>query len=307
MKHFIYKALLFLFLLIVADIATYKLGDYLRLNAPSGRTQKLRYIMDEMNQDMLIMGSSRCVHHYVPDIVSNINGVSSYNTGDNGNGIIMCYGFLNGCLARYSPKIVVLDLYAPNDCELNDNVRYLSNLRPYYERLGMKEIFRKVDYTEAIKCISSLYRLNGKLPGLLNDNLSGEPFIEGGYVPLLTNIQKTAQETPAVPYVAKPIDEIKLYFLEEFCKKCNERGITLVFSRSPMYHGATKKELEPAILIADKYHIPFIDYANDERFVGHPEFFADRTHLNHTGAQAYSHIFAQDLKSILNAKGVLNK
>lgn len=141
--------------------------------------------------------------------------------------------------------------------------------------------------------------------GLINDNLGKEPLIEGGYVPLNKQIKAEAQVAPVEPYIPKPVDETKLYFLEELCRDCAENGTMLVFARSPMYNGATMEELAPAIAIAEKYGVPFMDYANDSRFVKHPEYFADRGHMNKAGAEAYSCVFAKDLKALLIQKGMV--
>lgn len=305
MKSFLGKLLIFVILLVAADVSVGWVSEALRMKAPSGRTVKFRYIMDEMNVQMLMMGSSRCNHHYDTALISNGTGLTCYNTGDDGNGIIMSYGFYKAACERNIPRVVMCELHAPFDCDVNDNVRYLSNLRPFFFRAGIREIFEKVDSTEAIKCLSSLYRFNGKLMGLINDNLGGEPFIEGGYVPLKKTMLKAAQNAPAEAYVPKPVDEVKLYFLEALCKECAANGTVLVFARSPIYNGATKEEIAPAMAIAEKYGVPFMDYANDVRFVRHPEFFADRGHMNQNGAEAYSRIFANDLKRILEVKNVL--
>ena len=42
---------------------------------------KLRYIRDSIHEDIVLMGASRCHHHYLPSIICDTVGMSVYNAG----------------------------------------------------------------------------------------------------------------------------------------------------------------------------------------------------------------------------------
>lgn len=86
-------------------------GQNLRLSdSPCNRRiyKTDNFISDEVDANILIFGSSRAAHHYVPSILSDSLDMSCYNCGMDGNGIIYGYGKLKTITARYYPKIVIL-------------------------------------------------------------------------------------------------------------------------------------------------------------------------------------------------------
>ena len=84
MKSFIIKILVFAVLMLAVDMSIGKVFAILQDRAPYGNWQRFRYINDEMRDDILIMGSSRASHHYVPKIIEDSLGMSCYNCGVDG-------------------------------------------------------------------------------------------------------------------------------------------------------------------------------------------------------------------------------
>lgn len=74
---------------------------------------KIRYTLDSTYQDILIFGSSRAQQHYIPDTIFKNTGFSVYNCGIGGQGIPFSYIQIHETLKRYSPKIIILDIW-PN-------------------------------------------------------------------------------------------------------------------------------------------------------------------------------------------------
>ena len=104
-------------------------GQNLRLSdSPCNRRiyKTDNFISDEVDANILIFGSSRAAHHYVPSILSDSLDMSCYNCGLDGNGIIYGYGKLKTITARYYPKIVILDIQPTFDLFTNDNCKYLA-------------------------------------------------------------------------------------------------------------------------------------------------------------------------------------
>ena len=69
--------------------------DYVVKNIEVGGRGRDNYICDKSVDDILIFGSSRAVHHYNSSMIEDSLGMSCYNCGDDGNGIILSYGRLS--------------------------------------------------------------------------------------------------------------------------------------------------------------------------------------------------------------------
>ena len=68
---------------------------------------KLRYLQKEVDEDIILMGASRCHHHYLPSIIEDSLGASVYNAGIGGsNNIYSHYIVLQHILARHTPKLI---------------------------------------------------------------------------------------------------------------------------------------------------------------------------------------------------------
>ena len=59
---------LFLSLVAIVDVSIGVVFDYLRATKAGGRTGIDYHVCKELDEDILIMGSSRASHHYVPKI-----------------------------------------------------------------------------------------------------------------------------------------------------------------------------------------------------------------------------------------------
>ena len=172
MKRFIIKVALFFAFVVVADVLCGFTLGYFAKNAKGGFTQRDTYICDKLETDFLLMGSSRCVRHYNPQIITDSLGMSCYNTGQMGNGIILNYGRLRMIDERKKPKVVIYDIAPDFDLFVgDDNHRYLTWLKQHYERNGIADIFESIDPTEKYKMISQLYRYNSRIIELMTDYL----------------------------------------------------------------------------------------------------------------------------------------
>lgn len=130
MKKFLLKLSLFIALLIIADIAlggVYKLFDYTK----SGEIHRIHSIMTYQTPDLLILGSSRAVHHYDPSILEDTLGLKTFNAGVNGQGITIAYGLLQGISQRKFPKFILCEITPQYDLYDSREFVDVSILYPY--------------------------------------------------------------------------------------------------------------------------------------------------------------------------------
>lgn len=290
MRKFISKAALFFLIIIALDVATGYLFDYFQANAKGGTNARSNHICDEGTEDILVFGSSRAIHHYNPDIIASSTGLSCYNCGQDGQGIILNYGRLRLLTSRYQPKVIVYDL-SGFDVESGDNHKYLASLRPFYYREGIPEIFSAVDRKERIKMLSSFYRYNSTFLSLILNYI--HPVVQDhlGYRPLQGKLDSSIPSGYSPDYQRPAADSLKLSFVKKFIEL--SEGSKLIFVVSPVWDGVTSDNSPIKELCAQK-GLPFIDMSADPRFLRNDEVFRDYSHLNSEGADEFTDIFCRE-------------
>lgn len=258
--------------------------------------------MEKQTADVLILGSSRAMHHYDPDIIEDSLSMSCFNAGVDGQGILYHNAVLEVILNRYTPKIVILDV---NSYELNKSVKtydLLGVLNPYVKR---HPDLRKVVYLkskfEKYKYISSVYPYNSLLARIVmgNLNVQTKDVSENGF---------TAQpgiwdgELERDSFGIYELDCNKKAALISLVEHCKANDIQLYMVYSPSYKkylnvSPSHKYIEE---ICKRENIEFISFRNSASYMDN-ELFHDPDHLNDIGAA----IFSKDLSHILKEKIIL--
>ena len=296
MKRFLLKLGLFFSLILIADIALGGALGYLANHAKGGFTQRDAYICNRLETDFLLMGSSRCVRHYNPQIITDSLGLSCYNTGQMGNGIILNYGRLRMMDERQKPKVVVYDINPEFDLLVGeDNHRYLQWLKQHYDREGIDEIFESVDKTEKYKMCSQMYRYNSRIIELLTDFL--HPISNArsnGFSPLKGEIDKTKIRAISREKKIPKVDSVKLEYINKLIDELE--GSKLYFVVSPRWYGMDSIQFKPVMEVCKDRGIPFIDFSNDPKYVHHDEYFKNGNHMNARGADEFTRDLITNLK-----------
>lgn len=261
---------------------------------------KLRYLANDINEDFVIMGTSRANYHYVPSIIADSIGESVYNGGiDASNCIYAHYFALNLILEHHIPKMIILEVMPSDYAVRSDAFETTSFFAPYIGRSERADsIFRLAGNYYPYQ-ISHLYRFNAKavsnLFGLVMNRQQNE---DHGYAP----IYATGYSPQSIPEESSPkeIDSMKLLYMEKFIQLCHNHHIRMIMTVSPSYSHADSTLYSPLKKIASLYHIPFLDYHSQGLFLNHVELFRDQLHLWDKGAREYSCIFASDLKKLLS-------
>lgn len=282
MKKALLKLLLFLLLFCLTDILAGHLFAYMQSNSPGYQPE---YIAYEAQEDVIIMGSSKGGSNYNMPLITDSLMMTCLNCSETGNGIIQMYGRYKLLTKRYAPKVIVYDVKPQFDLYENDNSKYTMRLKPFYKEASIDSIILSTDKTEKYKMRSALYRYNFQFLGILKDYISQSPFDRSSdnLSRQIMHIIPKAEEPIAVEY-----DTLKLYYMEEMIKDCQERGIHLVFVVSPEYFYYDTISYAPLISLINSYNIPFVDKSADAQFVGHSDLFSDSLHMNYWGATKWS-------------------
>ena len=251
-----------------------------------------------MKDECIIFGSSRGMHHYDPNIISDSLGMSCWNCSMDGNGIVLMYGRYKMLSSRYTPKVLVYDVFSGYDLIAGDNNTYLGRLRYYYDEPSVDSIFWSVDEKERFKMMSYCYRYNSQWLQLISDNIHPLQSDDKGYKPVDSKMayvpNKNEDKKEFYQY-----DSLKLYYLKKLARDCKANGTKLVFAISPRYDTHKDDIYRPLKMICKEYQIPLINHYCDDDFVNNMDYFYDSVHMNRTGATKYTQKFVGELEKII--------
>lgn len=290
---FLSKIGIFLLMLFLLDFSIGSLLRHLYFKQDSGSLYRTTYSLDSTNADLLIFGSSTANHHYNTVIFEKRMHTSVYNTGSDGNTIFYNYAIFKSIEKRYIPKIAILDFNVGEFQFAEGSYDRLSILLPYYKNHSeLRPIIQLKSRYEKYKLISKIYPFNSLLFSIAVGNTDynktrDQISDDKGYVPLMRIWNKIiSTDTCTADY---KLDQNKINIFKSFVIECLANHIQLYIVISPRFIEYSK---DPSIKIvreiAQEFNQPFYDFSKDTLFWKHPEYFADKAHLNDKGAEVFS-------------------
>lgn len=284
-------------LLVVADWAVGTWSEKMYLKSKYSIYHKQLYCLNESQDEVLIMGSSRAAHHYVPQIIEDSLGMTCYNAGSDGECIYYHYCLLSAMIERGAkPRMVIYEVMNL-DAEVSSGATFsldaaLDRLAPHYgEFKAVDSLFALNGWKEKMKMLSKTYRYNSKLVQTIKCNYLPEKE-DRGYEALNAKMNVALYEKDAAARTEDAkmevkLEERKLEYMEKFISLCKTNGIELLLCYSPYYHNKLSSGIRNIQEMADNYNVPFYEFATDEEF-DNPELFNDAMHLNDEGARIYT-------------------
>lgn len=293
------KVILFIIILIIIDLISGYALDLLYKRSKAGLCYHEQNIMNKTHQDILIFGSSRATYHYIPEILSDSLKLSVYNCGREGAGIFYHYGLLISTIARYNPKIIILDV---DSQDLYPGGKGFSNLilkehYPFYNKISNEfDSLLLVNWYDYYLLHSNLFQYNSKIFEIAKGNIINETHYFNGYRPKFGEWRqpfKTNEEE------YKNISKDKVDMIISFIEKAKKNNILVILSISPLYKKEPVHFYYPLLEISKKYNIPLLTHNDYQRVLVDSMFFYDELHLNDRGARIYSSIVAKEVKSLI--------
>ena len=307
MKKFLINITCFCVLLIVVDRCMGGICDFLRENAKGGSTKMQYYIANESVDDVVIFGSSRANHHYVPQMIEDSLGLTCFNMGQDGNGIVLMYGRYKMLLERYNPKLIIYDIESFFDFSTNyDNFRYLDKLKEFYDKECIRDEFDDLSgWQERMKMTSKMYRNNSKVMAIVGDNVLHRK-LNKGYIPLYGVVTDSIKyEYEVVDSIEWSLDSVKLSLFERFVCDVKNREIPLAMFVSSAFAKSARVDYIEAEKICAKYDVPFYYLMEMDGIADDCAMFQDRIHMNNTGAEKYTREIIPLLRDALEGNNKL--
>ncbi len=300
MKKFLLKTGIFLLLVFLLDRGLGNTLSYMSEHTSGGYLGHHNYIVHKSQDDILVFGSSRAIHHYNAAMIRDSLGLSCYNCGQDGEGIVLFYGWWQIIKQRHHPKIIIYEVTPGYDVSAHDNAKHLGWLKGLYDYDVIKQEFDDVDTKERYKMQSLLYRYNSKFHQIMIDYMHPIHNITLGYLPVNRELDPLrVRTTEAVKKDNGTKDEIKLdslrlYYFNDMIQ--NAGNTKFVFVNSPTWYGNYDHSLDTIKNLAKRYHFEFLDFSHDDKYVHHNEFFYDGSHMNSRGADEFTKDLIIDLR-----------
>jgi hypothetical protein len=289
------KIFSFVLFIVLADKFTGKILENLYQNSTDLTISKIRYTFYHTNEDILIFGSSRAQHHYVPDTISNATGYSTYNCGLGGQFLTFSLIQISETLKRYSPQLIILDLY-PDMLLQKHFDQKLRILGPYYQNDTLiRRILNQSSGFERLKYASSIYPYNSILYPLLLSLVYSPDVSIKGYIPIFGTIDTSLSVTQETGII-REIAEQQMVNLFNIISICKENRVPLWILISPIYK-TTKEDLkiiQDIRILAKQNYVHFIDFTENQLFSDN-KLFKDNLHLNDNGANKYSRLVGDSI------------
>jgi hypothetical protein len=278
------------------------IGSVLRhfyFRATTGINSQITYCIDSTSADILILGSSRANHSYVPEIIEEGLSLNCYNVGRDGSYILYNYAVFKAITKRYNPKIIIFDINPADIAYSANEYERLSLLLPYYKtHPEIRSIIDLRGPLEKVKHISSIYHFNSLIFQLIRDNIDIKKVKATdlkGYVPLYNKMAYERIDTAKSSIFT--IDENKTNALRDIIFTCKERKINIVFVYSPIWRINQDTFLNPELTkLYSLNGIKYLDMSNLPVFISNPQYFADISHLNDEGARVFSAMLRDKLQ-----------
>ena len=257
----------------------------------------------EIDDNVMIFGSSVAHVHFDPAIIKEQTGLSAYNMGWDGVFFVQYNGLIKEYLS-YEKKCKFIVLA----CDFDNLGKNDLMTRPdlFYAYLSNPNIYTSLHDIEPAK-IEKAYYLPGYKFTLLTKFFYGHLLshksadTNKGYEP---GREKWAALDTFKSYNA--IFEEPIYKnLKTTIDEITQKGIKVVMVMTPVYKDGYK-----LILNADKIksyyqkltnsNVYFMDDTQDS-LTGNKEYFHNNTHMNNIGATIFSNMFASRLKKIMDS------
>ena len=300
MKKFLINILVGISLIFVLDFSIGQVLSKLFNSQTSGNLYQLNYSFNECQEDLLIFGTSRALHHYDSRVLRDSLNLSVYNTGKDGNFIFYQTALLRSVLKRYTPKKIILDFSGTFEMKQKDYDGIASLLPLHSTNPEISDIINLKSNTESFKLISKIYPYNSLIGNIFIGNLEFNKNRKAnlhyyGYQPIYRNTKvKLENLNKKETYV---VDKTKLQIFEEFLILCKQNDIDLTVFYSPVYYLYDLDfSIELCKRLCNKHEIPFYDYSKSNHFLENKKFFADKTHLNNIGATEFTNNVINKIK-----------
>lgn len=271
---------------------------------------KLLLALDQ-RPDVLVLGSSRALHHVDGAQLGQALGQTVYNAGVNGQETFYAYLLLQLWAARGLPvpKRVLLQI---EPTSLHPMVGELAAVALFGPLMDESPAIRDVLYSrsrwEPLKYLLKTYRFNGRVLAVLRNQVRTVQGRADGYDPLDGGLPAGTPPKPELLATqqaqAAPMDPAKVRLITEMQAWCRSHHSQLVLFHTPTWRDDGIAHAALVSHVAElQRQIPGLGWIDLSRHVrpglaDRPELYVDEGHLNREGAQRATAELARQLQQL---------
>ncbi|MBI5610517.1 MAG: hypothetical protein HY902_16695 [Deltaproteobacteria bacterium] len=268
---------------------------------------KLQLALDQ-RPDVLVLGSSRAVHHVDGAQLGRDLGQAVYNAGVNGQEIYYAYLLLQLWQARGLPvpKRVLLQIEPTSLHEMPGELASVALFGPLMdESPAVRDVLYSRSRWEPVKYLFKTYRFNGRVLAVLRNQARSAEGRPDGFEPMDGQLPAGTPPKPEVLAAqqaqAGPMDPPKTRMLAELHAWCRDHSSQLVLFHTPNWRDdAVAHAALLAHVAALQQQLPglgWIDLSRHARpgLADRPELYVDEGHLNREGARLVTAELARQL------------
>lgn len=301
----LYRLLLLFVIILIIDQAIGSFLSYCSLKYKLDNRLEL-LLNDSLDKDIFIVGSSRALNGYSPEIIESKSDFTCYNLAVSGSNIEFHETQIDLILkAKNKPGKIIYNL---DDCatltDIKGKVIYpIDQFYPYvkYDEIN-KLVAKRMDKTLWPTYISKTYRNNVNFISSLKYLRTGKekPSLE---INNIDNYGSNLMEGKAKGYENMKFENNNPYkftgvylpykeALERIIKKCNDSKVELIFVNPPIFFKANDNFIDEVKNIS-KNDVKLLDYSS---LFSSNEYFYNYGHLNKKGAVKFSEQLISDIK-----------
>lgn len=308
LKQLIVKMLMGLILFMVVSFLVYYPINHMYFNSFGGNSGAQINQTLRMKSDVFIFGASRASHHYDPEIISNVTGLSVFNAGDDGKNAVYQLGLLNLLLDNHVPEIII---YEVGDIGHGFDGGTVDLFPYYYGNYKIKDILNDRDFWAPIKFLVPLYAYNRKVLSIMKGYFLKTPPFKNGFRPIYGEMHKMVEKMlreeskkQVSEISASSYNDFAVRSFEQFVQTCSNNGIELFFVYSPTYIPKAIPGGPTIEKLSREFHIPLYNYGISDTFNWNTKYFKDAGHMNAYGADVFSRDLACKIKSQINVENL---
>ncbi len=305
MKNRLLKFVVFGIMLIVSDqLVGWAISYFAKKQI---RDNRIGLVADnKINAQIFVIGSSRALNNYDPEIISAKTGKTCYNLGVSGSNIPF-HEFLIKLLAIHhkKPEMIIYNIDDYGTLYSNDLIIFRKDLLyPFVDNeMINKEVAEQLDKPLIANYLSSTYRQNMNF-----FKAAGFPFYGREIVDYATtnfdehgaNLLVNESHHPYPAFISKGYDVSKLTIDSDYVrayqsiqKICRENGIALVLVVPPIF----MKNTEGFMDMIQKFTSPEFSLLDYRGSLNDSLYFYNADHMNRKGATYLSEKLGDDLKT----------
>ena len=262
---------------------------------PENMWLKTPFTVEKVDADVVVIGSSKASHHYVPQMLEDSLDMTVYNCGQDGCFFLYQNCIINMILDRYTPKMILWDIQpgsfvGEDHSNEYQNIRYLS---PYYPANTWAESYINSESPKMrYRMMSRMFAFNSKALNYVFPLVTHSSATENGYIPLATEGYLYPEMSKQAEMEGE-VNRVYLDLLNETMKRCGENDVELRVCISPEFSqksALTVAAEEEIGKVAMSNDVNFTNAHSDECFMQDSTLFKDTSHLNDKGARAFTGI-----------------